>query len=149
MRTPGGNDYNLRLIRFPATIYGATVLLDDGTYDVFINELLCDEARRKTLHHEIEHIDRGHLYDDCRSIITMECEARGESAPVEEERAPDEKRLPDVLTQSTPGVIPLFYSLDHMGHYVRAYCEQLRREGTLPPKTKKAAPDAIRAGSGK
>jgi len=136
VRTPGGNDYNLRLIRFPATIYGATVLLDDGTYDVFINELLCDEARRKTLHHEIEHIDRGHLYDDCRSIITLEHEAEG-------------KRLPDVLTQSTPGVIPIFYSLDHMTHYARAYCEQLRREGALPPKTKKAAPDAIRAGSGK
>lgn len=131
MRTPRGNEYNLRLVRLPATIYGATVLLDDGTYDIFLNELLCDEARQHTLDHEIEHIDRDHLYDDCRSVASMECEARGERAPVEKESAPDDTRLPDVMTQCPPGVIPLFHSLDSFTHYLRSYCDQLRREGKL------------------
>lgn len=113
MRTPHGNDYTLRLVRLPATIYGAAVLLDDGTYDVFINNLLSEEAQQRALSHELEHIDREHLYDDLRSVSVMEAEANG-------------TLLPDVFFDRPSGTIPVFSSLDSFKHYLVTYAAQRR-----------------------
>ena len=86
------------------------------------------------LEHELRHIRRDHFYDDRRSVASMEQEARGEKPPAAENvpAIKEEKRLPDVMTQCPPGMIPLFHSLDSFTHYLRAYCDQLRREGHLP-----------------
>lgn len=75
MITPGGNDYNLHYLIFPPTILGSVVLLEDGTYDVFLNAMMNVEMQRKALKHEINHIDKGHLYNDICTVREMEMEA--------------------------------------------------------------------------
>ena len=75
MRTPRGNEYNLRLIQLPLTIYGIVVLLNDDTYDVFINSAISSDMQEKALLHEITHIDSGHLYNDVDTVVFMEQEA--------------------------------------------------------------------------
>jgi len=37
---------------------------DDGTFDIYINEILPEEIQNKALEHELEHIRRDHLYND-------------------------------------------------------------------------------------
>ena len=75
MLTPKRNEYHIRLIQLPATIYGAVVLLSDDTYDVFINSTIPKALQEKALEHEIAHIDSGHLYNDIDTVVFMEHEA--------------------------------------------------------------------------
>ena len=73
----------IRTIPLPYTVHGLVTPNDDGTYNIYLNENLPEEARRRYLSHELAHISGDHLYDD---------------RPVEElERAADKA-----------GVIPLF-----------------------------------------
>ena len=46
MRIP---DYYVRFVDFPPTVLGATLPNDDGTFSVYINARLGDDARRETL----------------------------------------------------------------------------------------------------
>lgn len=75
MRTPNGNEYNIKLVRMPPTVRGAVVLLCDDTYDIFINCADPTSVQENTLEHEIAHIDRGHLYNDIDPVVCMEREA--------------------------------------------------------------------------
>jgi len=43
MRIP---DYYVRFVDFPPTVLGATLPNDDGTFSVYINARLGDDARR-------------------------------------------------------------------------------------------------------
>ena len=61
MRIP---DYYVRFVDFPPTVLGATLPNDDGTFSVYINARLGDDARRETLRHELEHMARDHFYRD-------------------------------------------------------------------------------------
>ena len=63
MRIP---DYYVRFVDFPPTVLGATLPNDDGTFSVYINARLGDDARRETLRHELEHMARDHG-QRCRS----------------------------------------------------------------------------------
>lgn len=58
MRIP---DYYVRFVDFPPTVLGATLPNDDGTFSVYINARLGDDARRETLRHELEHMGAGPL----------------------------------------------------------------------------------------
>ena len=42
------------------------------------------------------------------------------------------------MRKCAPGMIQLFHSLDSFTHYLRAYCDKLRREGHLPQQDKNA-----------
>ena len=75
MRIP---DYYVRFVDFPPTVLGATLPNDDGTFSVYINARLGDDARRETLRHELEHMARDHFYRDA-PVAAQEAEARGES----------------------------------------------------------------------
>ena len=75
MRIP---DYYVRFVDFPPTVLGATLPNDDGTFSVYINARLGDDARRETLRHELEHMARDHFYRDA-PIAAQEAEARGET----------------------------------------------------------------------
>ena len=75
MRVP---DYYVRLVELPPTVFGATLPNDDGTFSVYINARLSDEARRETLCHELEHMARDHFYQSA-PIASQEAEARGET----------------------------------------------------------------------
>lgn len=127
-------EYFLRYVELPLKVDGVTIPNNDGTFDIYINALHTEPHQKESLEHELRHIRRDHFYDDCRSVASMEQEARGEKPPAAENvpAIKEEKRLPDVMMQCPPGMIPLFYSLDSFTHYLRAYCDQLRREGHLP-----------------
>ena len=77
MRIP---DYYVRFVDFPPTVLGATLPNDDGTFSVYINARLGDDARRETLRHELEHMARDHFYRDA-PVAAQEAEARGEKVP--------------------------------------------------------------------
>ena len=80
MRVP---DYYVRLIELPPTVLGATLPNDDGTFSVYINSRLSDEARRETLLHELEHMARDHFYKS-EPIAAQEAEASGAPCPAAE-----------------------------------------------------------------
>ena len=82
MRVP---DYYVRLVELPPTVFGATLPNDDGTFSVYINARLSDEARRETLCHELEHMARDHFYQSA-PIAAQEAEACGETVPALPER---------------------------------------------------------------
>lgn len=82
MRTPGGNDYIVHMIDLPLHIYGSCVLLEDGTYDVYINQLQSDSVQRNALAHEIRHMDSGDLQDDITPVEDMERAANYRLKPV-------------------------------------------------------------------
>lgn len=75
MRIP---DYYVRFVDLPPTVLGATIPNDDGTFSVYINARLGDDARRETLQHELEHMARDHFYRDA-PVGAQEAEARGET----------------------------------------------------------------------
>lgn len=64
--------YFVRYIEFPMTVRGVTVPNDDGTFDIYINSLLCERKREDCLKHEIRHIMQDHFYDDVTSIGEIE-----------------------------------------------------------------------------
>lgn len=65
-------DVFIRFIKMPTP--GVTVLDADGNYNMYINESLTYEERQKVADHEMEHINKGHFYDD-KSVIECEKEA--------------------------------------------------------------------------
>ena len=79
MRIP---DYYVRFVDFPPTVLGATLPNDDGTFSVYINARLGDDARRETLRHELEHMARDHFYRDA-PVAAQEAEARGDLADLD------------------------------------------------------------------
>ena len=48
----------IREIKMPATVRAFTVPDEDGNFNVYINECLSEEAKRKSLDHERLHITR-------------------------------------------------------------------------------------------
>lgn len=70
-------DYFVRLIRLPLSVEGVTVPNSDGTFSVYINELLPVERRNEVLEHELRHISQEHFYLDM-PVAHMERQARGE-----------------------------------------------------------------------
>ena len=56
------------------TVPGVTVLDEDGNYNVYINARLSFEERKKTLAHELRHINKEHFYSDL-SVADCEQEA--------------------------------------------------------------------------
>lgn len=64
----------VRTIPLPYTVHGLVTPNDDGTYNIYLNENLPEEARRRYLPHELAHISGDHLYDD-RPVEELEREA--------------------------------------------------------------------------
>ena len=116
--TPKGNEYAVHPINFPPSVLAAVVALGDGTFDIFINDALSPDLRRKALEHEIRHIDAGHMYNDIYTIEEMEREADGLPAG----------RLPNIFAESPPGTIPYFSSLNSFRNYIWAMAAQDRAD---------------------
>lgn len=64
--------YFVRYIEFPMTVRGVTVPNNDGTFDIYINDLLCECSKEKCLAHEIRHIMQDHFYNDVAPIEELE-----------------------------------------------------------------------------
>lgn len=72
-----GIDYFIRLVRFPNfSTPGQLWLNEDGTFDIYIDERLSIEARRRVLRHELSHIEHDHFWS-LNSIRAIEREAEG------------------------------------------------------------------------
>lgn len=67
-------DVFIRFVPLPYSVRAVTLPNDDGTFDVYINDNLPDELRRKALRHELEHIKKDHFYD-CNPVWINEQEA--------------------------------------------------------------------------
>lgn len=51
----------IRPIPLPATVRAFTKQDADGIYNIYVNDILSDEARERALQHEYDHIARGDL----------------------------------------------------------------------------------------
>ena len=94
-------EYFVRYVELPLKVDGVTIPNNDGTFDIYINALHTEPHQKESLEHELRHIRRDHFYDDCRSVASMEQEARGEKPPAAENvpAIKEEKRLPDCLSR--------------------------------------------------
>ena len=69
------NDIIIRMLgELPVETLGVTVLDHNGDYNIYLNPAYDDETLRKTVDHEVAHIQYGHFYRD-GSIEMMEAEA--------------------------------------------------------------------------
>lgn len=102
-------DYFVRLIRLPVRVEGVTVPNNDGSFSIYINELLPPERRNEVLEHELRHISAEHFYVDM-PVEQMERQAHGE--PVNLALHPPE------------GQIVLFHSEKALAAYIRRLAAQ-------------------------
>lgn len=56
-------DIFIRGLKLPLTVKGATVLDENGDYNVYINILLSVEIQKKATKHELKHIKKEHFYN--------------------------------------------------------------------------------------
>lgn len=68
-------DYFVYFVELPYHVKGVTIPNNDGTFDIYINSVLDDIQRQKSLNHELKHIKKDHFYDDMKDIETVENEA--------------------------------------------------------------------------
>ena len=54
----------VRLVDLDPRVKGFVRSDCNGDYNIYINSLLCVEAQRETLEHELEHIRRRHVYSE-------------------------------------------------------------------------------------
>ena len=103
-------DYYVRLVPFPATVEGAVVPNNDGSFDIYINEALSEERRRQTLEHELSHLRREHFYLDI---------------PIDRiERQADGEYINEVL-HPPKGKLPCFHSEAAFAHWLSTLSSQL------------------------
>lgn len=53
----------IRLIDLPETVRGFTVKDENDDYNIYINARLSEDGRAAAFRHEVDHIRRGHFYD--------------------------------------------------------------------------------------
>ena len=102
-----GVDYFIRLVRFPnRSTPGQVWPNDDGTFDIYVDERLPDDERRRTVEHELIHIREGHFWSP---LSIRNCEREADGRPV------------DPFAQKD--YIPEFASLDAL----KRWAQSLRR----------------------
>ena len=115
--------YFVWLVSLPASIDGVTVPNDDGTFDIYLNSNLCEARQQDRLQHEIKHIFEDHFYQETKTVSQLEQEANGTATA-----SVSPPRLPNVFTESPPGMIPCFSSLESFRDYMYAMKEQTQRD---------------------
>ncbi len=71
---PNTPDVNVRYVTFPQSVEGVTIPNNDGTFDVYINDIFCDEKKKAILEHELKHLHLDHFYIEL-PIGAIEAEA--------------------------------------------------------------------------
>lgn len=67
-------DVQIRYLSLPCSVEGVTIPNHDGSFDIYINDVFCDEKKREILLHELAHLQKDHFYLDI-SIGILEKEA--------------------------------------------------------------------------
>lgn len=57
-------EYTVRMVVLPGSIRGAVRLSEDGFANIYINDLLSPEEKRKAFDHEKRHIENNDFYND-------------------------------------------------------------------------------------
>ena len=128
-------DYFLFFMDFPHMgVPGVIASNSDGTANIYINTLYCEEVQRKTIKHELRHLIKNHFYVDTMSIEEKELEADDIDDPscifaddfssveyIEEAICV----APENVFQHIPGVIPVFNSLDAFRDYMFSMKDEL------------------------
>ena len=71
-----GVDYFIYYLEFPHMgVPGAIAANSDGTSNIYINTLYCEEIQQDTLKHELRHMVKEHLYNDRMALWEKELEA--------------------------------------------------------------------------
>lgn len=132
-------DIHVRYASFPISVRGVTLPCDDGSFDVYVNDLLPEEQQIEVVQHECDHIRRDHFYDDIRPVSVLEAEANAHPGerkhparpaaplpePVQEQKR---EKLPDIFGECPPDAIPIFSGLEFMRDYIKAFLQQRREE---------------------
>lgn len=106
-------DYFVRLIRLPIKVEGVTVPNSDGSFSIYINELLPEGKRNDVLEHELRHISSEHFYVDM-PVSHMERQAGGESI--------------NIALHPPAGKLAHFYSEEALAQYMKRLAAQ---KGTI------------------
>ena len=56
------NEFFVRIVQLPSHVEACVTPNDDGTFSIYVNALLSENARERAVQHEIEHIAKDHLY---------------------------------------------------------------------------------------
>lgn len=118
-------DYFVKFVELPIRTEGCTIPNPDGSFEIYINSLLCEKRQKEKLKHELEHIREDHFYQDRKNIFTIESEASKTPAAVPTTSGSD---LLDVFFNPPAGQIACFKSLDAMTAYIQKCREQHRRK---------------------
>lgn len=71
-----GVDYFLFFMDFPHMgVPGVIASNSDGTANIYINTLYCEQVQSRTIKHELRHLVKNHFYIDWMSIEEKELEA--------------------------------------------------------------------------
>lgn len=77
-----GVDYFFFFEDFPHMgVPGAIAANEDGTVNIYINTLYCDEVQRRTMKHELRHLVKNHFYCDWMSVSEKELDAENVNDP--------------------------------------------------------------------
>ena len=57
-------DYCVRVINLPGSIGGATRLSDGDFGNVYINDQMSPQGKRRAFLHELKHLERGDFFND-------------------------------------------------------------------------------------
>ena len=68
-------EYYVRLVALPPQIEGVSIPNNDGSFDIYINNVLSPSRRDKTLRHELNHIIDDHFYRDDLTVGEIESAA--------------------------------------------------------------------------
>lgn len=70
------NNIFVRLADLDPRIHGFVKPDNNGDYNIYINANHCKEMQKETLRHELEHIQRDHIYSE-RLVKQLEAEIEG------------------------------------------------------------------------
>ncbi|WP_317335272.1 hypothetical protein [Dysosmobacter welbionis] len=134
-----GVDYFLFFMDFPHMgVPGVIASNSDGTANIYINTLYCEQVQSRTIKHELRHLVKNHFYIDWMSIEEKELEADDIDDPscvfsddfsCVEYVEYHKPKLPNVFRHGTKS-IPIFNSLEALRDYMFAMREQVQNEKT-------------------
>lgn len=64
----------IREIEMSMKIRGYPSPDEDNNYNVYINKDLADDVKKRTLEHELSHIEKGHIFREEMSVYSIEKE---------------------------------------------------------------------------
>ena len=57
-------EFIVRMVNLPGSIHGAVRLSEDGFANIYINDQLAPDARRRAFDHEAAHLKNGDFYNE-------------------------------------------------------------------------------------